>query len=193
MQPNQMPGNDYDFILGGGQSPGSYQNPGDKKKRLLVVLGGGAVLLMVFAIVFSLIFGGGDKNTAALVSLAQRQTELMRVADIGIEKSRGSASQNLAVTTKLSVASSQNELLPLVGRKVPPKELSLNQNSKIDEQLTAAEQNNRFDEEFTEIINSELTDYAGALQQAIDATPGKATRAALLSAYQNTQLLLGVQ
>jgi len=191
MQPNQAPGNDYDFILSGGQQSRPYQNPGDKKKRILMVVAGGALLLMVFAIVFSLIFGGGGTATERLVSLARQQTELMRVADIGVEKARGSDAQNLAAIVKLSVGSNQQELIPLIDRKLPAKELALGENAKTDELLTTAEQNNRFDEAFTELMTQELADYQAALKQAFDASSSASTKKVLNTAYQNTQTILG--
>ena len=77
------------------------------------------------------------------------------------------------------------------GRKLPAKELAFGKNSKTDELLTAAEQNNRFDEAFTEVITKQLADYEASLQQATATTNSKAGKEVLTTAYRDTQTLLG--
>lgn len=186
MQPNQNP---YDFILNSGQQ----YRPDNKKKRILLVAVIGAVLLVVFMVVFSLLFSGGKGSAETLLTVAQQQTELIRVAEDGTDKARGPLAQNLAITTKLSVASAQKDLLEYMKKqrlKAGPKQLALGRSDQTDAALTAAEQNNRYDEEFTKIIEQQLAAYQASLQTAFNQTSSKAGKDLLSAAYTQAGLLL---
>jgi lipopolysaccharide export LptBFGC system permease protein LptF len=189
-QPNQNP---YEFILSGPpQKPGF--GGGSQKKRILIVAAGGAVLLMVFMLVFSLIFSGGKGSTETLLSIARQQSELIRVANEGAQRARGPQAQNLAMTTKLSLTSAQQDLQAYIksqGIKVKQKELAAPPNSRTDAELTAAEQDNRFDEAFTALMQQQLTAYQAALKQAYDETSSRSGRQVLSDSHAQVELLLG--
>lgn len=196
MQPDTPPPpqNPYEFIMNSGEQSKKTLLPGggNTKQRIMLVGGGGAVLLIVFMVIFSLLMGGNKGNEQVLIGLAQQQTELVRVAAIGVTKAKSPNTQNLAITTQLSVSSAQKDLLTLIKKqkiKLDPKILTQTKNTKTDTQLTAAEQDNRFDETFTLVLQQQLSAYALALKNAFNESTGINTRQALSEAAKNAELL----
>ena len=181
--------NPYDFILNSSNQPkksglGHFlSSPQNKTQRIIFIAAGGVILLMLALIVFSLIFSSGGGNRDQLLGLAQRHAELVRVSDIGLEKSRDSEARNLAATTKLSLQSSQSNLMTIVNKtgKVGNKELSAGQDPETDKALEAAERNNRFDEAFIQILSDQLQEY----QTELKATHSASSSAANKQTYSN--------
>ncbi len=195
MDPEQPAGqNNYDFIL----------NPEAKKKktpllagnnpkqRILIIAAVGGVLLIVFFIFMSVVFGG--KNSAdSLLDLAQKQTEIIRVSDLGFRKAKSGVAKNLALNTKLTMQSSLNsttERLAKLGTKPKPKTLALQKNIRTDQTLTTAGLNNKFDTTLVETIQKLLNDYRAALKTTYDASNSQADKQLLNSSYQAVSLLL---
>ena len=193
MQPDNNP---YDFFMGGGppQKQSFASGAGSSiKKRIMIVAIGGAIFILIIIIAFSLLFGGKGSGVETLLSIAKQQTELIRIAEAGSTKARGTVAQNLAITTKLSVSTSQQELLAYMkkqGLTADPKELLPVKNAKTDEALTAAEQNNRYDETFTQIIKEELTKYQAAIKKAHTETTSQTGKQILTGAFDHAGILL---
>jgi len=165
------------------------------KKRLVLAVGGGLGLLVVISIVMSLVLGGGGAKKDQLVALAQQQNELIRVAEIGVEKGRNAQARQLAVTAQLSLTSEQAALqsaLKTQGVKVGNKELIAGKNTKTDTKLTQAEQTNRFDEVFLEHLKGELVSYQKNLKTAYDEASSKKFKDALAAQYEKAAILAGV-
>src|SRR6185369_7159247 len=100
---------------------------------------------LVIIILFSVIFKSSGGSTAQLTDLAQQQTEIARVADIGIQKANSTATKNYAHTVKLSVLSSQQQTLALLAKehhKINDKLLGIKASSVTDQQLNDAAANN---------------------------------------------------
>lgn len=153
------------------------------------------MLLMFLSLIFSAVFNRTTDITNQLVVIAKQQNELIRIADIGTEKARVADAQNLAMTTKLSLSSQQQNLLGIVGnngRKLSNNELNESKDASNDRLLNEAEQNNRFDEVFIELLESELLAYQKNLEQVYRQTPDQSTRQALASHYESASLLAGV-
>lgn len=187
--------NPYEFITNSGQpqKPGLLGGP-SFKRRLLIVVGGGLVLLLVFIILFSVIFGSGGGNTDQLKALAQEQQEIARVAEIGNLKAKSPNNKALAITTKLSVQTDQNQLTTLLekqGIKLNSKDLALKKDADTDATLTQAEQNNRFDEVFAQIMDEKLAVYQKSLQAAYQ-NSSKNTKSILDSSYKSAGLLVAM-
>ena len=167
---------------------------GSLKKRLFIV-GGGVTLLIIIAIVFfSVISGGGKGATQQLVEIAQEQTEIIRVADIGVTKAKGPTAKNLAITIKYSITTAQNDLLVVLeklGSKPGAKILVLKKNANTDKVLDAAAANNNFDETFTETMKSELVAYQVDLKKAYDAASSQTTKQVLADSYNGAGVLIG--
>ncbi len=183
MQPNtpapESPGQ-YDFILNSQSAPkrSILQNMGgSKKQRILVFAVGGALLLLLVILLWSLLFGG--KKEPALLEIAQTQSELMRVSQLGGQKASSSSAKALAVNTELTITSQQKTILEQLKKqkqKTNAKVLAAKKNSKTDEVLSQASTNNRFDEVFAQTIQSELVDYQKLLRSAHDASSNQALR-----------------
>ena len=168
-------------------------NLNSTKQRILVVAGGGVVLLVIILIAISLLTSGGKANQALLLSIAQKQTELIRIADLGAQKAHTTATKNLAVTTAASLTTDQNALLGVMSPKPKAKDLALGKNSNTDKLLTTADQNNQFDEVFVTEIQKELLSYQKLLKQARDSTSNKKTKAILSTEYAHASILAGAK
>lgn len=192
---------EYDFITnpspGGlkkGKNPFSFGNGGGKaaKMKLIIIAGGALALVLLGALVFSFLSNRGPDNKQQLLKVAQQQNELIRISDIGVEKARGTAARNLAVTTKLSLTSDQPVLLAaLKGQdmKVGSKELGGGKNTKTDAMLTTAAQANRFDEALVEYLQKELISYQKNMNAAYETTVSNSLKTVLKAQYENAKTL----
>lgn len=181
---------DYNFIMNANHKPKKPLLPSgnSKQARIFIVLGGVILLLIIASVVLVLISSAGNGNKEALLKAAQQQAELIRVSKIGIDKARDPATRNLAMTTNLSLQSDQASLLTHV--KASSKQLALGKSTKTDVALTNAEQSNRFDEVFTETIQTELASYQKTLKSAYDGSASKKTKATLTDEYNHAAVLL---
>lgn len=194
MQPdNQTP--NFDFIM----NENKPQNPGlltgGSKKRKIIVAGLGiSILFLIIFLFFSLLNSGGSSNEEILLSLAQKQTEIIRVSTVGTSKARDSTALDLAVNSSLSVSSLQNDLSTLMsknGIKTNPKDLALGRDATTDSKLTSAEQSAHFDEVFLEIMKTELKDYQTEIVSANQQTSSTSQKEFFTKAYSQVSLLLG--
>ncbi len=194
--PQQRESNPYDFLNEPTQKKSLFGG-GDKKKHILVVAIGGVIVLAIIALIVALVFGGAPSNKEELLSIAKQQNELIRVADIGVQKSRDSQAKALAITTKLTLTTDQQPLLSALKSqkvKISTKDLTTGKDSKNDELLTAAEQANRFDEVFIELIQSKLTTYQKSLKAAYDnPATGKKLKSTLSEQYKNASLIINAK
>ncbi len=193
--PVQMPHggkNPYDFILNSKTKKKPLLS-GSFRGRILLIIIGGSLLIIVALLVFSF-FGGADQQTVdTLTELAQQETEIARVAAIGVDKAQSAATKNFATTSELSMESSQSDTvarLAKIGHKLNNSKLSLLQNSKTDDALDSAEQANNFDDTFTKLIKSELVTYRLALQNVFGTTQGN-TRLLIQNDFNTANLLIG--
>lgn len=152
-------------------------NPSSMKTRILIIAGF-VIFLIIAAVIAVSLLGGGDKDrTQSYIEIAQRQTEIIRISALASDKAKGLETKSLAYTTNLSVTSSQKDLTAIlvkrgVTEKALAKELGGAKNAKTDELLAEAERNNRYDETFKEILNTELTNY----QKQLNAVSGGAKK-----------------
>lgn len=191
----------YDFIMNGGQpQPKSKlslpKGNGSKTQRILILVGGGAVLLVLILMAFSLLTAGSKGQTEQLLTLAQEQTELIRVAGLAqSEKAvRSSSTQVLAANTSLALQSSNKEVLALLTKakvKTDDKILALKKSSKTDLALEEAAQNNQYDDVFTGILRTDLKAYQTHVKQLYSTSTNKAQKEVLDAAYRGTTILLG--
>lgn len=208
-QPGQpLPNNtQYDFInaeqinkkkgLFGKQTPtaGNMNSSEGFRKRLIIGVAGFVVVGIVIAIVAALILGsGGSGNTQDMINVAADQTEIIRVADLGVKSARGNQAQNFATTTSMTIQTDRKDVLAAVKNhrtKVNDKLLATSKNAKTDAALQVASQNNRFDEDFTTILTTMLTNYQKKVKAAYDATSNVADQKVLSSSYTHAAILLG--
>lgn len=186
----------YDFIV-------NPQKPGKKSFSLLAsdsstlrragIAGAGLAILLIIVILFASLLGGNGNNATPLITVAQEQTELARVASLGAQKASGQSTQNLANNVSLSLISANAQLLNYMAinhHKLSPKILSLKHSSQTDHSLEAALADSTFDSTFTDIIQADLNSYIQSLKAAYKANPGPKGRQLLSNQYNGAQLLL---
>lgn len=202
MQPQQQTNpsptpNPYDFIL----NPNSPQKPkspftlsgGSPKGKIMLVLGAGLTLLIAVFLGMSVLGGSNDSAGDVLLEVLQQQTEIARVAEQGTIKARQSNTQALASNVKLSIVSSQQQILPLAkkrGAKTDVKQLGLKKNATTDKKLSAAEENGQFDAVFTQSMSEQLTAYKNSLNSAYTKVSSQKDKIVIKSSYDGAALLL---
>lgn len=194
--PNGDGQNQYDFIFNpkqSGKKPALFGNT-SKKGRMIVVGVGALVLIMLALLITGLISNAGKADTEALVAAAKQQQELIRVSKIGVDKARTQAAKNIAVTTLLALQSEQDEMQEAIKTAGlnPKKVLTGSANTKTDQALNAAEQNNRFDEEFLSVMTTSLTNYQKSVKAAYDGATSKKLKSALTLQFNSANALAGV-
>lgn len=139
------------------------------------------------------VLGSSSKNSRLeLTAIAKQQTELIRVANIGVSKARDPNVKNLALTTSVSLESSYNELLAAYkknGIKFSKDDLAGSKNAATDTLLTNADQANNFDAVFSQELKTQLSAYKAALKKAYDSAKGNSTRTALAEAFSQASIL----
>lgn len=187
--------NPYDFIMDSGASPKRRWLPlptgGGKKQRLLFAFIAGGILLLIFGIIFSLLFSSAD-TTQQTLKMAQQHKELLRVSEIGVKKSRSDGARNLATTVKLTLQSSEDQIVAIAKKdqKLTNKELSAGKNEVTDQALATAEQTNRFDEAFIETIHAEIRAYLKQLKIVYDASSSKSDKLIINDVHTQLNKLL---
>jgi flagellar basal body-associated protein FliL len=186
----------YDFIFNPNQPGKKPLIPGGNTKKglMMIITVGVVILLMVVMIIVGMINNAGKADTESLISAAKQQQELIRVAEIGIEKAKGQDAKNIAVTTLLALESEQDDMqtaITAAGLK-PKNVLAGSENAKTDEALTIAEQTNRFDEEFLKIMNTSLTNYQKSVKAAYEGATSKKLKTALTTQFKSANTLAGV-
>jgi hypothetical protein len=197
MQPQQPynPTPNYDFIMSPAPPPKKSLVPLPTNSSLLqriAIAGGGLIILIIIIIVFaSLLKGGG--NNSALVSIAQQQNELIRIATLGTQQATDQSAKNFAQSTELSLTTEQQQLLTYLktnGTKVSTKQLGLTKNAKTDTTLSAAQAASTFDSTFEQVMQSQLTSYAQSLKTTFGNTTGPKARQLLSNDYSAANLML---
>lgn len=184
----------YDFIMNPEKPKRRSLFPigGSSKQRLLMLVAGILALLIILVLFFSM-FLGGQNNSDKLLSLAQEQTEVIRVSDIGVNKARESKAKNLAAATKLAVQTDHNatvERLKKLGKKAEAKTLSATKNTQTDQKLDTAAINSKFDETFVQTLQEMLVKYRTNVKSLYDSTGSSTEKQFLASSYDSTSLLL---
>lgn len=198
MQPQQPYGpapNNYDFIVNPSPPPKKSLIPlptGSSMLQRIAIVGGGLVILIIIIAIFASLLSGGS-NTAPLVSIAQQQNELIRVATLGTQQATDQSAKNFAQSTELSLTTEQQQLLGYLkdhGTKVSAKQLALTQSTKTDTELAAAQAASTFDSTFEQVMQTQLSSYAQSLKTTFAGTTGVNARKLLNADYTAANLLL---
>ncbi|HET8669388.1 MAG TPA: hypothetical protein VFM05_01825 [Candidatus Saccharimonadales bacterium] len=195
-QPYQSPnqGNPYDFILN--PQPAAKKKFGFGGSNFLMTIGliiGGALLLIIVLAVLLSAFAPKSVGTADLITMAQVQNELIRVADQGARSGTQQATKNLGVTIQYTMQTQQKQTLTFLsqnGTNLGEKDLKLKQNASTDQQLTSAKTTSTFDLVFADIMENELTTYSNDLKQLYSKAASKKEKDLMSSFYEQTQLLI---
>lgn len=202
MQPQQPSGtpaapsgsDPYDFILQYNH-PGSGMHGSSSTTSRILIVAGGAVILLVAAFIFFKVVSKPSNPTAALmVSVAQQQTEMARIAtQAATEDAVAQPTIDFATTAQLSLQSDQQSLLALLkehGSTPSDKLLAATQSSQTDSQLTAAKAAGAYDQAFAGVMQNELNTYEQTLKQAFAASQSATEKQWLQTAYGHAQSLV---
>lgn len=190
-------GNQYDFILNPEQpkANGGIFGPDSSKATKIAVVAIGAIFLIILAVVFmNLLTRGSKQATNRLVSIAQEQSEISRISSIGVTNARTSPTKGYANSVKLSIDTSQKDILGLLskrGLKTDQKLLNKKQDKKTDKKLEDARLTNRFDDVFSQIVHYQLSSYRSHLESAYKDTASASEKDVLKKNIASADILLG--
>lgn len=189
--------NPYDFIMNDNNAPKrgmfSWLNNSSKNARLAIFVGGLVALLIIIIMFVSLLSSAGKSQTESLISLAQEQAEIVRVANIGVEKANSQDTKNLASTALSNMESAEFQTVSLLasnGHKLDTKKLALKQSSETDSQLEEATNNNSFDETFTKIVETQLKAYRLHVQSLYGTSKNDIEKSILSSQFSSVSIFL---
>lgn len=167
--------------------------PGSSRVTQLAIVGGAAVvLIIIIAVLLSSVFGS-HKDFTPVISVAEDQTELARVAKIGTSDASDSIAQNVAYTVSLSMQSAQQQTVAYLAnnhKKVGTKQLAFKQDNQTTTSLKDALATSTFDTSFMDDIQQLLSTYAKDLGAAYKSNPGPKGRQMLVNQYNAAQLLI---
>lgn len=159
----------------------------------MIVIGGLiALVLILFLVIIVAIMNSGSSSTGNLVTVARKQNEVVRVADLGVDDAGNEEAKKLATMTKLVVASDQKKMIDYLAtqnKKVSNKDLAVGANQKTDQELEAAQSNGRFDEVFTQIMLKLLKEYQQSLRTGYEGL-GVNGKQLIDANYENVSLIL---
>lgn len=183
----------YGFIMNPDSAPqkkgGLPSFKSFSKKQLALIAGGGLILLLILITVASSLMNSGPTNQDHLAAVAVQQSEIIRISDMAVKDARGVEARNMAQTVQLSLRSDQSTLTAVFkAQKVKlPK---ATENAKNTQTLTAAQQNNRFDEVYLDLIQKELVEYQKKLNTAHSTSVNTTLKEAMKIQYDNASTLI---
>ena len=191
MPPYEKPKTAYDFIT----APPVVQKQSffakqSMSKRIGLVAGGGLALLIV-VLLFSSLLSSGPSNKDTLLTIAQQQAELARVASLGT-RDADQTTMNVAYSTSMVLTSDKAKLataLAANGVTFKDKQIAKGINAKTDQELTAARAASNFDDTFLQTIDAQLAQYQQLLSEAHANTGKDAVKTALADNYKHSELL----
>lgn len=148
--------------------------------------------LFVLVILYALFFGGKTTNVDQLTAVAARAQEIARVSTLAQSASQNADAKGLAATTSEVLTSQEQELksyLKTSGIKIDTKKLAAKLDKNTDAALTAALQNNNYDQAYFNYLKTNLAAYQNDLAAA-DKGAGKKAQAILSAANASVQTLL---
>ncbi len=179
----------YDFFLKE-EKPKRSLGPTSAKGRVFVVVSGFIILIILaIAIVSSL----SKSSTPDLLKVTQDQNEIVRISTAGALNATSTSTKQFAITTQLSVASAQTDLLALLkknGVVYSVKQLSLTQSAATDQQLATAASASLYDQTFDTIMKSQLQTYSNDIKTVFVTSKSATLRTLLNNDYKGAQLLL---
>jgi hypothetical protein len=159
--------------------------------RLIMISGGAIALIIATTVVLNLFFAP-KTSVDDIVSIAQTEQEIIRIATQG-QTASSSSIKDASINTQLAVTSQQQTWLNFLAqhkRKVPLKELNLKKNTTTDTQFTQARATSTFDGTFKTTLRAQLEAYNILLKDAADKATSENEKTTLLSHYNQILLLL---
>jgi hypothetical protein len=159
--------------------------------RLGIIVGAVVVLFIIGAIIMSSLAPKGA--TPGLLSIAERQQEIVRVSTEAAKQATTSDGQNFLTNVEMTVTSSQGKTLSLLsshGVKPSQTELALDKDSATDTELANAAAANNYDAAATQNLVGQLQGYQSLLQSTYKLATTDSTKSLLQSEFNGVSLLL---
>lgn len=191
-QPPTQP-SPYGFILDPPPPPKKSLFSGGTTKSRAIIVGGVAFLLITLALIIMAVLSSlGNSGVSELKNVYAEQQELIRIAEIGSKDAVGTDTRGFASTTLLSARTAQQQVQSLIssrGAKIKPEEANSKRNANVEDILSGASANNRYDEALTELLESRIASYNQALDAAYN-TNSEQARQVLSEIYTGSRLLV---
>jgi hypothetical protein len=192
MPPSSSP-EEYKFIMESGQKPAA---PGSKMGMIFIMVIALSLMIGLFVALTASMSTADEEVATQLTAVAIKQNEIINIAKDGTDNARTLASRNIASTTYVSMISQQSEFLTFVnaqGGKTKPQDLASRKDQENKQALLEAQQNNRYDEVFLELIETQIIEYQQALERLFASTESRRTKEALSKYYLHASTLAGVE
>jgi hypothetical protein len=197
MQPQNT--GQYDFFMSPEKPSRRSMLPGlsggNSMIMRIAVIGGIFVIIVICLVVLSSLFSSGG-NLPKLTTVAQQQSELIRVATLATNEGSAQTSQstnNFTQSCLLSMTTAQQQLLGFMsshGKKLGSKDLSKAQDPNTDSALSAAAAASNFDSIYTTIMGRQLGSYETALKDAYSSASNSTEKQILSDDFAGAQLLV---
>jgi hypothetical protein len=187
-------GPQFDFIMNSEQRPkrGLF-NVSSRSGKILLFLGLAAIVVILAGIALSALLSRSAARTNELVGLAQTQTEIARVAELGKTKTKDKTTLNYIMEVKLTASSHLSQTTAFLKERnhvINPKDLVKAKDSSTDTALKAAEQANNYDAVIMSTLKEELGAYRDNVKKEFDATGSAKEKTLLKSFYSQISTLL---
>lgn len=185
----------YDFILATPEPPKKTFSEKLNKKALAIALAIIAALLLVGLISWVDARAKASKaQVARMTSIAQMQTEIIRVANTGLEKTSDEDTRSRAQAIKDTLETSLQSTLQLLearGTTLDEETLNATADEEIDSTLEKTIEFGQFDRSFGKVLDAQLLDYQQLLVQAEKA--GNSEEQSIFQAqYDEANSMLGL-
>jgi hypothetical protein len=192
------PTSPYDFFMNSqprakkSNLPFPIPKPKTAGAQITWIAGGGILLVIVIGLITLSIPKGDPK--LALVTVAQAQTETLRICTLGQQEATLSKTKGFATNCSLSLLTDQRQLvayLSKAGAGVKGTALAQGKNTTANSRLTAAKSASNYDAVFNSVMEGQLTTQTRAIQQAAGSPATTLTERSALTKYgDSTKLLL---
>lgn len=187
----------YGFIMDPQKPPRRpFTLPGNSMGiRVAFAAGGLIMLIILFSIGSSFLNKSSNLQKQKLLSLAQTQSEIVGVVNTASEKINDKDLLYRAATVKITLESSQQQVISALQKrgkkKIKEKELNVT-NPADDAVLSEGEQNGRYDEAYTQLLQKLLSDYQRKLKAVYDSGTVSEKEIATNANEQIKMLLTGI-
>ncbi len=198
MQPNAPapPPNQYDYILNQPAAP--------KRPSMLGGTNGSPIVKVVFVLiiltaaiaVFSVYTNLTKKDYSPVLNLAERQAEIVRVADLGLLSARDPNTLNYVASIRNITASENNDTVAFLKKhnlKVTPAKLALKKDTSIDKALATAKQDNTYDGVLIGKLNGLVYDYQKATKNVSGTNDTRSEKTLFATLYANSRIVDNVK
>lgn len=193
--PSSPQGNPYEFILNPNQAPkkkigGKFGN--HFVLTIAAIVGGALILMIILSFVINAL-SPAKISKEDEIALAQTQTELLRISRQASSDAVQQVTKNLATTVEYTMVTQQKQTIDVLAKikvKVNNKELALKQNATTDQKFATAKATSTFDQTYTEIIQTELTNYANTLKALSAKSASQSERDRMNDYYRQVQQLI---